>query len=172
MRLDEFEDAAIEALWMCRLAESRLRDPSDPPALDRYQPVGIDGHPWKYDYYSHVLASQRLMNAVEALNEVLGDESLSAARRTFQEHWNDLRSLRNVLQHPKNTGVLWQHVSAYHDRIAYQLPGCDPQWVFTLTELHDPVESLWSAAHEAREAHGGSRYEEDGRLRPEDSESV
>lgn len=66
-RLAEFEEAAVEALWMCRLAESRLRSPADPPALDRYSVVGRPGLPWKYDYYSHVLASQRLFTAQRPL---------------------------------------------------------------------------------------------------------
>lgn len=109
------------------------------------------------------------MNAAGALNETMRDECLATAHQAFKEHWNDLRGLRNVLQHPKNTDTLWTHVSAYHDRIAYQHPGCDPQWVFTITELHGPVEFLWSAVHLALETHDGSRYEEDGRLRPEDS---
>lgn len=164
-RLGEFEEAAVEALWMSRLAESRLLSPADPAALDRYAPVGSPGSPWKYDYYSHVLASQRLLNSAEAIAEIIGaDESLKLAVETFRTHWQHLRGLRNVLQHPRNTTIRWDRdVWAFPDRIEYRLPGCDPIWVFTIEELHAPVERLWAAVHIAMEGHATSNYDGEGR---------
>jgi hypothetical protein len=164
-RLDEFEEAAVEAVWMSRLAESRLLSPADPPSLDRYLHVGSAGIPWKYDYYSHVLASQRLLNSAEAIAEILGaDEPLESAVESFRTHWEHLRGLRNVLQHPKNTSIRWDRdVWAFPDRIEYRLPGCDPVWVFTIEELHAPVERLWKAVHAAVAEHATSHFDEQGR---------
>lgn len=164
-RLDEFEEAADEALWMSRLAESRLLSPADPPELDRYPHVGSPGLPWKYDYYSHVLASQRLLHSAEAIAEIIGaDVSLGSAVATFRTHWEHLRGLRNVLQHPKNTSIRWDRdVYAFPDRIEYRLPGRDPIWVFTIEELHAPVEDLWTAVQAAMEEHALSHFDAQGR---------
>lgn len=158
-RLDEFVEAADEATWMCRLAESRLSTPADPPALGRYLPGGVPNQPWKFDYYSHVLAAQRLMHSADAINEILDDGDLAEAIDGFRAHWRHLRDLRNVLQHPRNTSIRWERdVRAFFDRIEYRLPGCDPMWVFTIEELHSPVEDLWAAVKDALERHrGGSR---------------
>lgn len=164
-RLDEFEEAAVEALWMSRLAESRLLSPADPPALGRYAPVGSPGLPWKYDYYSHVFASQRLLHSAEAIAELVGaDAALELAVQEFRTHWEHLRELRNVLQHPKNTSIRWERdVWAFPDRIEYRLPKSDPMWVFTIEALHAPVERLWAAVHAAMEKHARSQYDAQGR---------
>lgn len=150
---------------MSRLAESRLLSPADPPALDRYPHVGSPALPWKYDYYAHVLASQRLLHSAEAIAEIIRtDVSLKSAVETFAAYWEDLRGLRNVLQHPKNTSIRWDRdVSAFPDRIEYRLPGCDPIWVFTIEELHGPVERLWAAIHAAIEEHFVSHFDAQGR---------
>ena len=163
-RLHEFEEAAVEALWMCRLAESRLLSPADPPALDRYAHVGRPGLPWKYDYYSHVLASQRLFHSAEAVAEILDADALGSAVEIFENHWDELRGLRNVLQHPKNTSIRWNRdVSAFLDRLEYRLPDCHPIWSLTIEELHAPVERLWSAVHTAVAEHTSSQFDAEGR---------
>lgn len=164
-RLGEFEEAAVEAIWMCRLAESRLLSPADPPPLDRYAHVGPTGLPWKYDYYSHVLASQRLLFSAEALLEIIGRDTLTSAVKRFRAHWGDMISLRSVLQHPKSTSIRWNRdVLAFPDRIEYRLPGCDPSWVFTIEQLHAPAEHLWTAVHAALDEHGAGHYDQHGRL--------
>lgn len=163
-RLAEFEEAAVEAIWMCRLAESRLLSPANPPALDRYSHVGPPGPPWKYDYYSHVLAAQRLFHSAEAIADILGTQALTSALQTFRDHWNQLRGLRNILQHPKNTSIRWHRdVWVFPDRLEYRLPGCHPIWVLTIEDLHAPVERLWGAVHAAIEDHAISHFDEEGR---------
>lgn len=148
---------------MCRLAESRLLSPEDPPALDRYSHVGPPGLSWKYDYYSHVLASKRLFHSAEAIAEILDADALAAGVGTFRTHWNRLRGLRNVLQHPKNTSIRWaRDVAAFPDRIEYRKSKCDPIWVFTIEELQDPVERLWTAVHAAVEEHATSHFDGQG----------
>jgi hypothetical protein len=165
-RRSEFVDAAVEAVWMCRLSESRILTPSDPPSLTRYGYVSAPGaNPgWKYDYYSHILAAQRLLHAAEAISEDLDDASLVVACHVFSEHWEQLRDLRNVLQHPKNTSIRWRHeVLVLPGRIEHRRQGCDPDWSLSIAELHAPVEALWIALNTALDSAGTSSHDKNAR---------
>jgi hypothetical protein len=124
-----------------------LVSPGDPDSISRYGRVpNLPRGPWKYDYFSHILAQQRLLLAAEAVNEPLNDPTLGKAIQDFKDHWDELRPLRDVMQHPKSRVIPWQHVTGFYDRIEYRHPvSKEVIWSYTIDELHQPVESLYSA---------------------------
>lgn len=118
--------------------------------MARYRPMGPRNAPWKFDYYNHMFASKRLLESAEAINEILSDPGLAAELNSFRSQWQTLRPLRDVLQHPRSTIIKWRSVDAFYDRIEYRpISGAEPQWRFTLDELHDSAESLWAAVEAA-----------------------
>jgi len=146
-RLGEFAEAAYESVWMCRLSESRLVTPVDPPAIERYGlPPNRPTWPWTYDYYAHLVAAQRLLASGEAINQSQKNTHLAQAIDQFRAHWSRLKPLRDALFHPQSKAIPWQHVHAFFDRIEYRHPvSKEIVWVFTIEELHRPVEELYAA---------------------------
>lgn len=130
----------------------------DPGSITDYLPIGPRNAPWTYDYYNHVFAAKRLLESAEALNESWRSPELSDAITQFRGHWSNLKGVRDVLQHPKSTLIKWQSVSAFYDRIEYRpVAGADPVWRYTLDQLHDPVEALWTVVEEIAAKRKSSR---------------
>lgn len=142
---ERFIRASVEAAWGCRLAYARLMTPVHPPAIDQFEPMGSPGDPWVYDWYSHVLFASQLFEAARALAGVVQNADLERALSDFREHWQRLSGLRNVLLHPTSTNVNLEHLWPFFDRLTYQAPGHDPEWVFTRDDLQQPVERLYAA---------------------------
>ena len=62
----------------------------------------------------------------------------------FRQHWSTLKPLRDQLEHPIAAKFelerLW-----ISDHIWVQDYGHEPEWDFTIAELHDPVKELSAA---------------------------
>jgi hypothetical protein len=133
---------AYEAVWACRLCFARISTPVKPPGIQRWLPHGGD-QPWVYDWYWHVISAQRLNEAAKALQRAKPDERLRDAIDAFDAHWGRLRPLRNVVEHPPsrdfNLDDLWVSTT-----MRLQKYGADPEWEFTIDQLHDPVEALYT----------------------------
>lgn len=149
MTVEKLRTAAVEGVWACRLAYARIATPRDPEAIARWEPAGSSSAVWKYDWYAHVLFAQRLFDAAKLATQGVSDEPLDRAVTSFAEHWETLRGLRNVLQHPLSRDVDLDAVWVFPDRIRYQEPGRDPLWEHYLDDLHSPVERLFEAIDEA-----------------------
>lgn len=146
---ERFLRAASEAIWGCRLSYSRIKTPVDPPAMSEFNPVGPPNVPWVHDWYAHVLFASRLLEAGQALLDTSPDDRLKEAIEVFKRHWDRLRPLRNGLQHPTSRGVNWKALWPMYDRLTYQRPGRDPEWDFSVDDLHEPVEKLYAAVEAA-----------------------
>jgi hypothetical protein len=142
--------SAVEAAWGCRLSYARLKTPVDPESISEFDPHGNPNDPWVYDWYSHVLFASQLFEASRALVHIIDDAPLTAAFAEFAQHWEHLAGLRNVLLHPTSREVDLNCLSPFGDRLEYREPGRDPDWVFQLDQLHDPVERLFAVLQQYR----------------------
>jgi hypothetical protein len=64
--VDRYRYAAYEGVWGCRLSYARIVEPVESPAMRRFidrVPAG----PWVYDWYLHIMFSERLLEAARAL---------------------------------------------------------------------------------------------------------
>ena len=60
--VDRYRYAAYEDVWGCRLSYARIVEPVESPAMRRFidrVPAG----PWVYDWYLHIMFSERLLEA-------------------------------------------------------------------------------------------------------------
>jgi hypothetical protein len=97
-----------------------------------------------------VLFASQLIEAVRTLADVVDDPPLRASFADFARHWAQLTGLRNVLLHPTSRDVNLSWLCALGDRLEYRQPGWDPEWVFRLDELHEPVEQLFAVVERYR----------------------
>src|SRR5512132_1286880 len=97
--VDRYRYAAYEGVWGCRLSYARIVEPVESPAMRRFidrVPAG----PWIYDWYSHIMFSERLLEAASALDRAQPTDSLGTAVDEFPAHWAHFKPLRDVLHHP------------------------------------------------------------------------
>jgi hypothetical protein len=136
--------AAYEGLWGCRLSYARIVTPVEPPAIKRF--LGHEGKngPWVYDWYSHIIFSDRLREAACGLNRAKPVDEVAAAIAVFAAHWSHFKPLRDVLHHPASKKFNVESLWVGNDSIWYQDEGRPREWDFTVDELHDPVERLYA----------------------------
>lgn len=142
-------EAAYEAVWGCRLAAARIGFPAYVPGMEKYLGDDKRAHVWTHDWYAHVLFARRLLDAAQNLDECADVPLLTNAVAEFDRHWATLQGLRNVLQHPLNRSIDPSWLWVFPDRIEYRKPGCEMSWLFTIDELHDPVEALYGPIHDS-----------------------
>jgi hypothetical protein len=97
--VDRYRYAAYEGVWGCRLSYARIVEPVESPAMRRFidrVPAG----PWVHDWYSHIMFSERLLEAASALDRAQPTDSLGTAVDEFPAHWAHFKPLRDVLHHP------------------------------------------------------------------------
>ena len=141
--VDRYRYAAYEGVWGCRLSYARIVEPVESPAMRRFidrVPAG----PWIYDWYSHIMFSERLLEAASALDRAQPTDSLGTAVYEFPAHWAHVKPLRDVLHHPATIPLKLTSLQVGGDRITYQHEGSEPEWEFTIDELHGPVEDLYA----------------------------
>jgi hypothetical protein len=141
--VDRYLYAAYEDVWGCRLSYARIVEPVESPAMRRFidrVPAG----PWVYDWYLHIMFSERLLEATRALNRTQPTDSLGTAVYEFAAHWAHVKPLSDVLHHPASMALKLTSLRVGGDRITSQHEGCEPEWEFTIDELHGPVEDLYA----------------------------
>ena len=141
--VDRYRYAAYEDVWGCRLSYARIVEPVESPAMRRFidrVPAG----PWVYDWYLHIMFSERLLEAARALNRTQPTDSLGTAVYEFAAHWTHLKPLRDVLHHPASMALKPTSLRVGGDRITSQPEDSEPEWEFTIDELHGPVEDLYA----------------------------
>ena len=141
--VDRYRYAAYEDVWGCRLSYARIVEPVESPAMRRFidrVPAG----PWVYDWYLHVMFSERLLEAARALDRTQPTDSLGTAVYEFAAHWTHFKPLRDVLHHPASMALKPTSLRVGGDRISSQHEDSEPEWEFTIDELHGPVEDLYA----------------------------
>jgi hypothetical protein len=85
-------------------------------------------------------------------NRTQPTDSLGTAVDEFAAHWAHFKPLPDVLHHPASMLKLTS-LRVGGDCITYQHEGSEPEWEFTIDELHGPVEDLYAvikAGHPGR----------------------
>lgn len=141
--VDRYRYAAYEGVWGCRLSYARIVEPVESPAMRRFNDR-VPAGPWIYDWYSHIMFSERLLEAASALDRAQPTDSLGTAIDEFPAHWAHFKPLRDVLHHPATIPLKLTSLRVGGDRITYQHEGSEPEWEFTIDELHGPVEDLYA----------------------------
>ena len=141
--VDRYRYVAYEDVWGCRLSYARIVEPVESPTMRRFidrVPAG----PWVYDWYLHIMFSERLLEATACPRS-------NAAHRLA---WNRrlsvrcaLDALQAALRRPSpsgidGTGADPTSLRVGDDRISSQHEDSEPEWEFTIDELHGPVEDL------------------------------
>ena len=92
--------------------------------------------------------------------EIRPIERRSPAVYEFAAHWAHVKPLRDVFHHPASMALKLTSLRVGGDRITSQHEGSEPEWEFTIDELHGPVEDLYAVIKAGNPGRRGGREDE------------